>query len=74
MVYRHPLLMEKSSQGVDNFFCKVCCLFVVCITQTLNSVKTDLSQRTNEALICFKLQAGVNLVTSVFFFFSGQHP
>ncbi|XP_020631747.1 TBC1 domain family member 7-like isoform X2 [Orbicella faveolata] len=22
MVYRHPLLMEKSSQGVDKFFCK----------------------------------------------------
>ena len=25
MVFRHPLLMEKSDQGVNNFFSKVCC-------------------------------------------------
>ena len=40
MVYRHPLLMEKSSQGVDKFFSKVClfvCLFFW-YTQSLKSV------------------------------------
>ena len=66
MVYRHPLLMEKSAQGVNMFFSKVCCLSFVTQKHWSNR-----SRRTNEALIRFKLQAGFDLVT---FFFFGQYP
>ena len=66
MVYRHPLLMEKSAQGVNMFFSKVCCLSFVTQKHWSNR-----SRRTNEALIRFKLQAGFDLVT--FFFWSVPH-
>ena len=65
MVYRHPLLMEKSAQGVNMFFSKVCCLSFGAQKHWSNR-----SRRTNEALIRFKLQAGFDLDT-IFF---GQYP
>ena len=63
MVYRHPLLMEKSAQGVNMFFSKVCCFFV-CLLYHANTdqickrvfLKTGRSRTTNEALIRLKLQ------------------